>query len=116
LSSPSSAPAAHSDGLARASGVELSDHAVLPVATLLKSSEEDAVELIRSVGREFHSKAPGHRTSSLQDLEAGRPLEVEETLGDAVRRAQALELSLPLLEALYHLVACIDRSRDQVPR
>jgi 2-dehydropantoate 2-reductase len=99
--------------LARASGVALSDQAVLPVAKLLQSPEDDAVELIRAVGREFHSKAPEHRMSSLQDLEAGRPLEVEETIGDAVRKAQALKLSLPLLEALYHVVACIDRSRDR---
>jgi ketopantoate reductase len=99
--------------LARASGVALSDQAVLPVEKLLQSPEDDAVELIRAVGREFHSKAPEHRMSSLQDLEAGRPLEVEETIGDAVRKAQALKLSLPLLDAFYHVVACIDRSRDR---
>jgi 2-dehydropantoate 2-reductase len=100
--------------LARASGVELSDQAVLPVAKILQGSEGDGVELICGVGREFFSTAPEHRMSSLQDLEAGRPLEIEETIGDAVRRAQELKLSLPLLEAFYHVVACIDRSRDHV--
>jgi ketopantoate reductase len=44
-------------------------------------------------------------------LLAGRPLEVEETLGDAVRKAQVLNLPVPLLDAFYHLTAAIDRTR-----
>jgi ketopantoate reductase len=56
-------------------------------------------------------RAPDHRISALQDLEAGRPLEIEETLGHATRLARELELSLPLLDAFYHLVAGIDHAR-----
>ena len=36
--------------------------------------------------------------SSLQDMLAGRPLEVNETLGYALEKARALGLELPLLE------------------
>jgi ketopantoate reductase len=49
--------------------------------------------------------------SALQDLEAGRPLEVEETFGYAVRKAKELGLALPLLEAFHPLVGAIDRLR-----
>ena len=49
--------------------------------------------------------------SSLQDLEAGRPLEIHETLGYALRKAAQHGLPLPLVEAFYHLVSAIDRTR-----
>ena len=97
--------------LADAVDVHLSDRVVLPVATICSESEQQAVELIAQFGRELQASAPQHRTSTLQDLEAGRPLEVEETLGHALRTAARLGLRLPLLDAGYHLVAGIDRMR-----
>jgi 2-dehydropantoate 2-reductase len=97
--------------LARASGVELTDqHSLLPIQTILNQSEADAVAAVIRSGQEFARGAPDHRMSTLQDLNAGRPLEIEETLGDAVRRAQELGLSLPLLDTCYRLVAAIDRT------
>ncbi len=51
--------------------------------------------------------------SSLQDLLAGRPLEIHETLGYALRKAKEQNLSLPLLASLYSLVSAIDRTRDR---
>jgi len=50
--------------------------------------------------------------STLQDLLAGRELEVEETLGYAVREAERLNLSLPLLNTFYHLIAGISRIQN----
>lgn len=98
--------------LAKAAGVTLTDeNTLLPLQGILNSSDEAAVEAVRKAGHDFKSNSPNHRMSSLQDLEAGRPLEIEETLGDAVRRAQALQVPLPLLEAFYHLAAAIDRTR-----
>ena len=99
--------------LAGALGVELTDESVLPVATLCRSSEQEAVDAVMRVGREFMSNAPQHRMSSLQDLEAGRPLEIEETLGYSLRKATQLELTLPLLDSFYNLVAAIDRTRRE---
>jgi 2-dehydropantoate 2-reductase len=97
--------------LAGALGIRLSDHAVLPAASLCSLPESEAVELIVGTGREYRANAPHHRMSALQDLQAGRPLEVEETLGYAHARAVALGLTLPLLECFRRLVAAIDRTR-----
>jgi 2-dehydropantoate 2-reductase len=97
--------------LAAGCGVRLSDRAVLPVASICRESEQDAIVLLEKFGLDMKSAAPLHRMSTLQDLEAGRPLEVEETLGHAVRQADQLKLSLPLLNCLYGLVAGIDRIR-----
>lgn len=99
--------------LAEAHGIELpDDRSVLPLQTIIESPVYEAVTAIQRAGDAFRAKAPGHRISALQDLEAGRPLEVEETLGHALRLAQRLQLQLPLLEAFYHLAAAIDRTRS----
>jgi len=95
--------------LADARHVQLSDQSVLPVATICRGSEQEAVAAIRRVGLALQSSAPEHRMSSLHDLETGQPLEIEETLGYAVRMAQQSKLSLPLLSSFYPLVASIDR-------
>ncbi|HLW24264.1 MAG TPA: 2-dehydropantoate 2-reductase [Steroidobacteraceae bacterium] len=95
--------------LAVASGALLTDEVTLPVAALCARPESEAVEIVRAGGRALMARAPMHRMSSLQDLAAGRALELEETIGDAVRRADALELSLPLLRASHLLVTAIDR-------
>ncbi len=49
--------------------------------------------------------------SALQDIEAGRPLEVNETLGYACDKARELNLELPLLESFRRLIAATDRAR-----
>jgi 2-dehydropantoate 2-reductase len=98
--------------VAKARGIGLVEGATgLPLRTMLEASEQDATDAVRRAGEQMRSRAPDHRLSALQDLEAGRPLEVEETFGYAVREASALGLSLPLLEAFYHLVAGSDRIR-----
>jgi 2-dehydropantoate 2-reductase len=94
--------------------IELSDQSFLPVATLCLITEQEAVAIIQRVGTQLQSTSPGHRMSTLQDLEAGRALEVEETLGWAVRIAKQYDLSLPLLNSFYLLVAAIDRVRRPV--
>jgi 2-dehydropantoate 2-reductase len=97
--------------LAGALGIALSDQAVLPAASLCALPESAAVERLLKIGGEYRASAPQHRMSSLQDLLAGRPLEVNETLGYALERAGALGLTLPLLAGFRHLVAGIDRTR-----
>jgi 2-dehydropantoate 2-reductase len=95
--------------LAAASGVELSDRSTLPVASLCRGTETQAVATLSELGRNMQRTAPEHRMSTLQDLNAGRTLEVEETLGYAVHEAQRLKVPTQLLDALYHLIAGIDR-------
>jgi 2-dehydropantoate 2-reductase len=97
--------------LAAASKVAVSDQSTLPVASICGATEADAVATIQALGQQMKVKAPLHRMSTLQDLEAGRPLEVEETLGYAVRKAAQLKLPLPLLDSFYSLIAGIDRMR-----
>jgi 2-dehydropantoate 2-reductase len=96
--------------------VPLSDRAPLPVLSLTQCSEPEAVALVQAVGHRFRSTAPGHLMSSLQDLRAGRRLELQETLGDAMRRAKELNISLPYLECLYPLVKSIEAIGRQLPR
>jgi len=97
--------------LAQALGIAVTDQSVLPVASMAAGTEEDAVRQVTAVGEHYRSTAPGHRMSSLQDLDRGRPLEVHETLGYAVAKAAELGLELPLLAACYHLVAALDPAR-----
>ncbi|MBS0389430.1 MAG: hypothetical protein JSR15_13205, partial [Proteobacteria bacterium] len=96
--------------LARAHGVALTDQSMLPVASLCQGSEQEAVRSIQAVAEQLHIRAPQHRMSTLQDLQAGRTLEVEETLGYAARKASSLGQALPLLDAAYRLARAIDRT------
>jgi 2-dehydropantoate 2-reductase len=95
--------------LARALGIELTDQSVLPVVTICSRSEDDAVAAVLKVGREYESRAPGHRMSALQDLLGGRPMEVHETLGYALRKAAQNGVAMPLVDAFYHVIAAVDR-------
>jgi 2-dehydropantoate 2-reductase len=97
--------------LARSLNVDLTDESVLPVATICSQSEADAVGAVMKVGREYETRAPQHRMSSLQDLEARRPLEVHETLGYALRKAVQSSVPLPLVDAFYHVIAAMDRMK-----
>src|SRR5579863_198267 len=94
--------------LAARRGIPLSDQAVLPSATLCRIDEQAAVALLMRIGAQYQRTAPAHRMSSLQDIEAGRPLEVNETLGYACEQARGLGLALPLMEAFYRLIAAVD--------
>lgn len=97
--------------LASVQGIPLSDRAPLAVAAIAGASEDRAVELLQALGRDFRARAADHRMSALQDLEAGRPLEVEETLGHAVDFARRIGVPSPLLESAYPLVRAMDRLR-----
>ncbi len=51
-----------------------------------------------------------HRTSMLQDIDAGRPLEVEALVGAVCELGDHLQLDLPHLRSVYALVKLLDRS------
>lgn len=97
--------------LAQGSGVALTDESMFPVATLCREPEAAGVAVLRAHGAEFRRNSPTHRMSILQDLEAHRPLELEETFGFAVTRAAELRIPVPLIETFYLLARAIDRSR-----
>jgi 2-dehydropantoate 2-reductase len=97
--------------LAGALGIRLSDRAILPVASMCAGSESEAAAIVRQLGYQYRDQVPEHRMSALQDVEAGRPLEVNETLGYADDKARELQLRLPLLECFRKLIAASDRAR-----
>jgi 2-dehydropantoate 2-reductase len=96
--------------LAARAGVTFTDDVVFPVATLCTVTEQAAVRLLNEIGANFRDHSPEHRLSAHQDVDAGRPLEVEETLGHAARTAAREGLSLPLLDTAYRIAAAIDRT------
>ena len=96
--------------LAKRAGVAFTDDVVFPVATLCNGTEQAAVQVLNAIGAHFRDHSPEHRLSAHQDIDAGRPLEVDETLGHAARTATRLGLALPLLDAVYRIAATIDRT------
>lgn len=97
--------------LAQRCGITLSDRSTLPVATICTGEEDNAVDAVLNFGKRLQVLAPTHRMSSLQDLEACRPIEIDETLGYAVRKGTSLGVPLPLLSAFYLLVTGVDQLR-----
>jgi 2-dehydropantoate 2-reductase len=87
--------------IAGARHIELIDQSPVPVAAIASGAERQAIERLRAIGRDLSVSAPDHRMSSLQDLQAGRPLEVEETLGYAVAEAARLDVAAPVLGVCY---------------
>ncbi|MEX2479557.1 MAG: 2-dehydropantoate 2-reductase [Gammaproteobacteria bacterium] len=97
--------------IAEARGITLIDQSPVPVRSLAMGPFREAVERLRQVGREMHETAPKHRMSALQDLEAGRELEVHETLGYAVREAARLGVDAPTLALCYEIGAGLNTLR-----
>ncbi|MEQ8493979.1 MAG: ketopantoate reductase C-terminal domain-containing protein, partial [Gammaproteobacteria bacterium] len=94
--------------LAAARGIALVDQSPMPVASIARADAAGAAERVREVGRGLVRDAPDHRMSALQDLEAGRRLEVHETLGYAVREAARLGVDAPTLAFCYAVGAGLD--------
>jgi 2-dehydropantoate 2-reductase len=55
--------------------------------------------------------AQGYKPSTLQDWEAGKPLEIEAIWGEPVRRAQAAGGQMPRTEMIYVLLKKLDQQR-----
>ena len=73
-------------------------------------TEEIALMTLNQLGGELEHSAPNHKMSALQDLESGKKLEIEETLGYAVSEALKLDLAVPTLNVCYALIKGIDMS------
>jgi 2-dehydropantoate 2-reductase len=96
--------------LAAARGITLRDQSPVPARSILAGSEDEAVAIVRELGATFARTAPGHRMSSLQDVERGRALEVEETAGYGLRLGRELGLTMPTLELCYRLAISVHRA------
>jgi 2-dehydropantoate 2-reductase len=95
--------------LAKTQGITLKDGGVLPVGSVCRVGMTEAVEIVLKVGDFFRKNVPGHKFSALLDLERGRRLEVDETLGFAVRMAAEKGLSVSTTETCYRLCTMLDR-------
>ncbi|MBO66763.1 MAG: 2-dehydropantoate 2-reductase [Acidiferrobacteraceae bacterium] len=51
-----------------------------------------------------------HKTSMLQDLEAGKPMEIEGMLGVVIELAEITDISVPTLRTIYACVSLLDNT------
>lgn len=102
------------DGSARAAVRILMDEAAA-VASALGVRLEVSVEK-RQAGAE---RIKDHKTSMLQDVEHGRPLELDPLLGAVLEIADLVDVATPALRAIYGSVRLLDpgshRDREPVP-
>jgi 2-dehydropantoate 2-reductase len=72
------------------------------------------VELPLSIDKRMEGAAAvgEHKTSMLQDLESGKPLEVNALLGAVVELADGAGVSVPALRTVYRLTKLLDEGRS----
>lgn len=90
-------------------GIPLEEQWLLPVKTLCSEPLADAVNRIRQFGVGLETRAPNAKPSTLMDLQNGRRLEVEETLGYAVLKGEELGVPMPTVDTCYKLIAAVNR-------
>ncbi len=93
--------------IAEANEIEIIDQSPMPVASIATAKPDRGREIVMEVGEDLRRSAPEHRMSSLQDLERGKPLEVEETLGFALTEASRVGVKTPNLAIFYDLISGI---------
>ena len=94
--------------LATTRGIALEDMAFFPIKTLSQLALDDMVTHVQHIGDQFASLAPTQKMSTLQDVEQGKRLEVEETLGYAVQQGVELGIPTPTMAVCYNLMAGIN--------
>jgi 2-dehydropantoate 2-reductase len=94
--------------IATARAIALEDITFFPTKTLSQLAFDDLVMHLQHMGDQLASQAPLHKISTLQDVEQGKHLEVEETLGYAVRQGIALGIPTPTMDTCYKLIAGIN--------
>jgi 2-dehydropantoate 2-reductase len=102
--------------LTRATLVDIATHPAARATARAVMEEADSVA--RALGIELDigvdqrlagaEKVGAHKTSMLQDVESGRPLEVDALLGTVVEIGDLLGLDLPHLRTLYACTQLLD--------
>ncbi|MDP6496313.1 MAG: 2-dehydropantoate 2-reductase [SAR202 cluster bacterium] len=80
-----------------------------PVISVVNDTEDAAVSVLNKFSNDLEENSPYHRMSTLQDLENGKRLEIDATLGYAVDAAQMCGLPAPTLDVCYTLIKGINR-------
>ncbi len=93
------------------------------VSTLVRNIMQEAETLAKRLGMELPisieqriagaAKIGEHKTSMLQDLEAGRPLELEAITGAVVELAERLNVPMPNTRAVYACARLMAQQRSQ---
>lgn len=91
--------------LAAALKIELVDMSPLPVPSIARATDGEAIAIINAIGQKFLETSPDHRMSAQQDVLRGSRLEYEETLGYALRKAQEVGVAMPTLDTCYRILA-----------
>ena len=94
--------------IAASRDVTIIDQAPVPVATIIDASRDQACRSLMEIGEDWKRTAPDHRMSSLQDLERGKRLEIDETLGYAIALGHAANVPTPHLSLFYELLSAIN--------
>jgi 2-dehydropantoate 2-reductase len=94
--------------IATTRAIVLEDISFFPTKTLSQLTFDDLVTHLQQMGDQLASQAPLHKVSTLQDVEQGKRLEVEETLGYAVRQSATLGIPTPTMDVCYKLIAGIN--------
>lgn len=94
--------------IATAEGVQVDDSGPLPAAKICEGDDAAALAILQQMGAKLLKGAPNHRMSALQDLERGKRLEVDETLGYLMQLAQKHTIAVPALKQAWRLVKAID--------
>ena len=104
--------------LTRATLGEMADSPL--VASIVRGAIEEVDSVARRLGIEIPisidqrirgaARVGAHKTSMLQDLEAGRPLEIDAIAGSVVELAGRFELPVPHLQTLYGSVKLLAAS------
>ena len=95
------------------------------VATLVRSIMTEAEAVATALGMELPvsieqrmagaAKVGDHKTSMLQDLEMGRPLELEAIVGAVVELGERLKILMPHTRAVYACTKLLDQVRRAHP-
>lgn len=95
--------------VATACGSEVGDYPGFNIKSLVEVSESEAVRSIVERGEDMERRGmTGMRISMLQDVERGHPTELEETIGDVVRRGAEANVPVPWMRLGYLVVRGIE--------
>ena len=97
--------------LASTYGVAVGDYPGFPIRTYVDRPDDATIAaLAEQIQRLLASDAPENYPSMVQDVLAGRPMEVEGVFGNLVERAERAAVRLPAVTFVTHVLRGIDRA------
>ncbi|KAG9018841.1 hypothetical protein FRB90_009128 [Tulasnella sp. 427] len=69
----------------------------------------EPVDFVEHYRKHHLEDTSGHKPSTLLDVEAGKPFELEVILGEVVRLAKTVNVPVPTLETMYHTLNIVQR-------